>query len=199
MRLFHGLLGSAGAFALLSGCSSDTTETSQPQEDQVAVSNGTASDEDLIRNAMSVAPEAISREASVVVRNLDGSTRTLRPGTNGWTCMPDRPRTPGTDPMCMDQASMRWAQALRNKQAPPRDATGISYMSAGNDANNVNPHAQQPEPGDQRIESAGPRLMIVGIPVEQLKSYPSGRNPDTTKPYVMWGGTEYAHLMVPVR
>ena len=60
-------------------------------------------------------------------------------------------------------------------------------------------HAQQPEPGDQRIESAGPRLMIVGIPVEQLKDYPSGRNPDTTKPYVMWAGTEYAHLMVPVR
>lgn len=199
MKLFHGFIGSASAFALFTGCGSDAPETSRPQDHQVTTSSDAPSNEDLIRTAMSAAPETISREASIVVRNLDGSIRTLRPGTNGWTCMPDRPRTPGTDPMCMDQASMQWAQALRDKKAPPKDTIGISYMSAGNDANNVDPHALQPAPGDQRIVSVSPRLMIVGMPVEQLKNYPSGRNPDTTKPYVMWAGTEYAHLMVPVR
>ena len=28
--------------------------------------------------------------------------RTLRKGSNGFTCMPDNPVTPGPDPMCMD-------------------------------------------------------------------------------------------------
>lgn len=199
MRLLHRILGSVGACAILSGCSSDATETSQPQANQAAVSNAPASDEDLIRTAMSVAPEAIAREAAVVVRNPDGSERTLRQGTNGWTCIPDLSWTPGTDPVCRDQATMRWVQALVSRQAPPKDATGISYISAGNDASNVDPYARRPAPGDQWIRSAGPRLKIVGIPMEQLKNHPSGRNPDTTKPYVMWAGTKYAHLMVPVR
>ena len=199
MRLLLGLIGSAGAFALLLGCGSGTSEPSQRQEGQVAASDGAASDEDLIRTAMSAAPEAISRDASVVVRNLDGSTRPLRQGTTGWTCVPDRPRTPSTDPMCMNEASMRWAQALRNKQAPPTDAIGIAYMPRGNDPSNVDPHARQPEPGTSWVESAGPRLMIVGMPEQLLSSYPSGPNPDTSKPYVMWGGTPYAHLMVPVK
>ena len=31
-----------------------------------------------------------------------------------------------------------------------------------------------------------------------LKGYPSGAKPDTKAPYVMWAGTPYAHLMIPV-
>ena len=39
--------------------------------------------------------------------------------------------------------------------------------------------------------------MVVGA--ESLnKLYPAGAEPDTAKPYVMFGGTPYAHLMVPV-
>jgi hypothetical protein len=39
--------------------------------------------------------------------------------------------------------------------------------------------------------------MLVGAP-ESLKGYPTDANPDTSKPYVMWPGTPYAHLMIPV-
>jgi hypothetical protein len=39
--------------------------------------------------------------------------------------------------------------------------------------------------------------MIVGSK-EALAGHPSGAKPDTTAPYVMWAGTPYAHLMVPV-
>ena len=31
-----------------------------------------------------------------------------------------------------------------------------------------------------------------------MAGYPTDAKPDTTKPYVMWHGTPYAHLMVPV-
>jgi hypothetical protein len=40
--------------------------------------------------------------------------------------------------------------------------------------------------------------MVVGAP-SLLANYPRGPRPDTTQPYVMWAGTPYAHLMIPVR
>ena len=43
----------------------------------------------------------------------------------------------------------------------------------------------------------GPHIMVVGSK-EMLTGYPSGAKPDTSAPYVMWAGTPYAHLMVPV-
>jgi hypothetical protein len=41
--------------------------------------------------------------------------------------------------------------------------------------------------------------MVVGADPEFYAAYPSGPNPDTTQPYVMWAGTPYQHLMAPVR
>jgi len=35
--------------------------------------------------------------------------------------------------------------------------------------------------------------------MSMMEGYPESPTPDTTKPYVMWAGTPYAHLMIPVR
>ena len=35
-----------------------------------------------------------------------GSVTTVKQGTNGFTCMPDNPRSPGNDPMCLDANGM---------------------------------------------------------------------------------------------
>ena len=43
----------------------------------------------------------------------------------------------------------------------------------------------------------GPHLMVVGSN-EVLAGYPTGAKPDTSAPYVIWAGTPYAHLMVPI-
>jgi hypothetical protein len=41
--------------------------------------------------------------------------------------------------------------------------------------------------------------MIVGSDAkDMLQAYPRTPKPDPKKPYVMWAGTPYAHLMVPV-
>jgi hypothetical protein len=40
--------------------------------------------------------------------------------------------------------------------------------------------------------------MVVGSD-SLLANYPGGARPDTSRPYVMWAGTPYAHLMIPVR
>lgn len=52
-------------------------------------------DAEKIANAMSAAPSAVSRNASIVEMNEDGSMKVLRKGIGQWTCVPDDPTTPG--------------------------------------------------------------------------------------------------------
>jgi hypothetical protein len=40
--------------------------------------------------------------------------------------------------------------------------------------------------------------MIMGA-TEMLAGYPTSPDPDTSRPYVMWAGTPYAHVMMPVK
>jgi hypothetical protein len=69
-------------------------------------------------------------------------------------------------------------------------------LEGGTDASNTDPYAMKPTATNDWIKT-GPHIMIVGSK-EILAGYPSGPTPDTSAPYVMWAGTPYAHLMVPV-
>lgn len=157
------------------------------------------SDGQLIASAMSAAPDKVGRNASIVVMQADGGMRALREGTNGFTCMPDNPSTPGPDPMCMDKNSLEWVHAWVAHETPPAGKVGLMYMlSGGTDASNTDPFAAQPESGNHWVET-GPHVMIVGADDAFYDSYPRGADPDTSGPYVMWAGTPYRHLMVPVK
>jgi hypothetical protein len=125
--------------------------------------------------------------------------RTLRAGTNGFTCMPDDPNSPGPDPMCFDRPGSGWLDAyLAHKPPPPPGNIGFMYMLAGgSDASNTDPYATKP--ADGHWLSTGPHVMVVGADPAFYAAYPSGPNPDTTRPYVMWAGTPYQHLMAPVK
>jgi hypothetical protein len=144
-----------------------------------AAANG--GDQALIASAMSAAPPAIAVKATIVDMGAKGM-RVVRKGSNGFTCMPDNPTTPGPDPMCGDENAMNWATALMNHKEPDLQKVGFLYMLAGGtDASNTDPH-----------------VMVVGNQ-EILTHYPTSPEPDTTQPYVMWAGTPYAHLMIPVK
>ena len=157
-----------------------------------------ASDAAMIRSAMSAAPMSVSRDATIVAMGADGHMRTLRHGSNGFTCMPDSPSTPGPDPMCMDANALAWAMAWMGHTTPPANTVGLMYMLAGGtDASNVDPYSQHPSRGDPWVQT-GPHIMVVGSD-SLLAHYPAGTRPDAARPYVMWAGTPYAHLMVPVR
>src|SRR5215472_12581733 len=78
-----------------------------------------SSDAEKIANAMTAAPAAVSRDASVVEMNEDGSMKVLRKGSGEWTCVPDDPNSPGNDPMCLDPNAMEWLHAYATKSAPP--------------------------------------------------------------------------------
>jgi hypothetical protein len=157
------------------------------------------SDAQLIASAMAGGPAKVAQAATIVVMSADGKMRTLRKGTNAFTCMPDDPGTPGPDPMCMDKNSMEWVHALISHTAPAPGKIGFMYMLAGGtDASNTDPYATKPTATNHWIKT-GPHVMVVGADQSFYDSYPKGADPDTTNPYVMWAGTAYQHLMAPVK
>ena len=155
-------------------------------------------DAQLIASAMAAAPASVAKAATIVTMGADGM-RTLRQGTNGFTCMPDNPATPGPDPMCMDKNSMEWAHAWMTHQPPTPGKIGFMYMLAGGtDFSNTDPYATAPAANNHWIKT-GPHVMIVGADPGFYEGYPKGADPDTSVPYVMWAGTPYQHLMAPVK
>jgi hypothetical protein len=191
-----GLFLVAGAALSLAACDR-RGDVHQETRGNEAANAATAHPSDPIESAMAAAPASVSRDAAIVQAQADGSMRILREGRNGWTCMPDNPTTPGPDPMCMDQNAARWAEAWMARTQPPTETPGFMYMLAGGtDASNTDPYAQAPTEGNAWIET-GPHVMVVGSR-SILTGYPSGPNPDTSAPYVMWAGTPYAHLMIPI-
>jgi hypothetical protein len=156
-------------------------------------------DAQLIASAMSAAPPAISRDATIVAVGADGKLRTLREGTGAFTCVPDDPSTPGVDPMCLDRNGFEWFKALLAHEKPPEGKIWFAYMlKGGSDASNESPFASEPSAGKKWVQT-GPHVMVGGPGiVKMLDSYPATAD-DTRKPYVMFGGTPYEHLMAPVQ
>jgi hypothetical protein len=168
----------------------------------LAVSNMPAHAADnaaVIKNAMSAAPDAVAMNATIATFDDKMQMTILKKGTNGFTCMPDDPATPTNDPMCLDENSMAWLQAYMMKAQPKEGQVGIGYMLQGDSVpNNTDPYATAPAAGAKWLTD-GPHLMVFNA--KALTSvYPhTGDNPDTTQPYVMYPGTPYEHLMVPVK
>lgn len=126
---------------------------------------------------------------------MDWEGNVLKEGDNGYTCLPTPPMLSGTAPMCMDDEWMEWAKAWQNKADYAPDSLGISYMLAGDEgASNIDPYAEGPTEDNEWIVE-GAHLMILA-PAEMLEDFPT--DPHSGGPYVMWKGTPYAHLMVPI-
>lgn len=158
-----------------------------------------AADQKMIKSAMQAAPKKLSAAAAIVAMGADGQMRTLREGTNGFTCMPDNPATPGPDPMCMDKVALEWAGAWVGHKEPASGKVGFMYMlSGGTDASNTDPYATKPGAENHWVKT-GPHVMIVGAEASFYDMYPKSADPDTSVPYVMWPGTPYQHLMIPIK
>ena len=151
---------------------------------------------DMIASAVSAAPEAVSKDATVITMDEKGQMKTLRQGTNGWTCMPDSP-SPGVDPMCVDKNGAEWAMAWMGHKNPPEGKIGFGYMLAGgSDASNEDPFATTPPAGGTWVDT-GPHVMVLNTH-GKVEGYPT--NPSNPKaPFVMFAGTPYEHLMIPVK
>jgi len=101
-------------------------------------------DDELVASAMKAAPKKVAENATIVVPEAKGGMRTLRKGSNGFTCMPDNPEP--RDPIrCAGQECGDWIDAYLNHKTPPAGKVGLMYMlSGGTDASNTDPYATKP-------------------------------------------------------
>ena len=120
-----------------------------------------------------------------------GDAKTLQTGSNGFTCLVD----PEGTPLCADAKRMEWRKAVGAKKDPP-DKTGFIYMMAGDTGtSNHDPYATDKSHWVQ----TGPHVMIVGTAAREMAGiYPRTMDPDPSQAYVMFPGTPYEHLMLPV-
>jgi hypothetical protein len=168
-------------------CLAASTAAQQQQE----------TDQELIENAVAAAPAAVAGKAAVVVFDAKGKMRTLREGSNNFTCLPDDPANPANDPVCVDENGLEWVKALVAKKDPPPGKVGFGYMlQGGSTASNLDPYATEPPAGEWHQEP--PHVMIFNMG-ELPRDYPQpGEQADMSQPWVMWAGTPYEHLMIPV-
>ncbi len=146
--------------------------------------------EEMIKDALSATTPELAKGATVV----DWENNVLKKGDNGWTCLPT-PAGFEKAPMCMDAPWLEWAHAWMTKTDLNITQVGISYMLAGDSgASNSDPYAQE-ETDDWVV--GGPHLMVIVPDAAMLEGIPT--DPETGGPWVMWKGTPYAHIMVPVR
>jgi hypothetical protein len=151
-------------------------------------------DKELMAKLKEAAPAHVLEHATVMNMGADGKMKVIQEGNNGWTCM-----DPGGAPMCADKGAMEWVGAWQSKGPAPQKL-GFIYMLAGdNGASNTDPYATQTAPDNNWVKT-GPHVMIVGAEAKSLmQAYPRDAKADPNRPYVMWPGTPYEHLMLPVK
>lgn len=160
------------------------------------------SDAKKIADALSAAPADIGKHATVMdwPAKEGDKPRQLRAGTNGWVCFPSSPSEFGAasvgDPMCLDKQWQSWAEGWSTKTPPKVTGSGIAYMLKGDrGASNTDPFATKPAANNDWVVSP-PHIMVVYQDLKMLDAFPT--DPKSGGPWVMWKGTPYAHLMVPV-
>src|SRR5690242_17242105 len=159
-----------------------------------AAQHAMMTDKELLEKLQGAAPSEVLKDATILNMGADGQMKTIQTGTNGWTCM-----DPGEAPMCADQGGMEWGKAYMSK-GPALQKLGFIYMLRGdNGASNTDPYASGATPDNNWIKT-GSHVMIVGAEAKgMMQAYPRDAKPDPTRPYVMWPGSPYEHLMLPVK
>lgn len=158
----------------------------------VTIASAETVDEKIAR-AITAAPADITDNATIM--DVDGTI--LRVGTNNWVCLPGIGLIPGDEhPMCNDAVWMKWMAAVASGAAFTTDVVGISYMFAGDAlVNNDNPMATDPNDGGVWVQD-GAHIMMLFPNMEMVSNLPS--DPFVGGPYIMWGDTPLAHVMLPI-
>ena len=176
--------------------------------------NGDAGEPDLLHTSKewqiwvysSAAPSFLAQNATV----MGAANDTLRLGDNGWTCMPANPRGMSEPekgwknaheamPVCADAASMAWMQAWMKSEKPQLERDGFMWMLHGDmGEDNTTPMVLKKSDAADRSQwiESGPHMMLMPKDVAALANFTD----DFTRgePYVMFPGSDYAHLMIPV-
>jgi hypothetical protein len=193
-------LGGLGAAAWLSASlMAGGQATGQVHHQMPMPSKGMMTKDQKIANAMTAAPASVSAQATILdwPAKEGESPTVLRVGSNDWNCLPDMAESQGNDPMCVDQAWMKWIDGYTAHKPPQVTSVGIGYMIApgGGWGSNTDPYAMAAT-ADNQWSLHVPHLMIVVSNLASLEGISS--DPNNGGPYVMYAGTPYAHIMAPI-
>jgi hypothetical protein len=149
------------------------------------------SDAKKIALAVSAGPAEITKNATIIDMTDMSSPKQLRAGMNGWACY-----AMVNQPMCLDKEWQKWAEAWMGKKQLQLSGPGVAYMLRGDTgASNTDPYATAPTADNQWVVSPAHVMLLYQDP-KMLDAYPT--DPKSGGPWVMWKGTPYAHVMVPV-
>ena len=155
----------------------------------------------VVQAASAGGPAFITQAAEIAWIDSAGAVHSMRPGTNGFTCVivvPD----PFGGPICGDQNAAAWLLAmLRHEPRPPAmTAPGIAYMAGGGthyeDAQGtvLMEHDQSPHAAGSHRLREQPHWMLLWPYDPAATGLPTRENGAGT--YIMFAGTPWAHLMV---
>lgn len=152
-----------------------------------------------IQNARSAAPPSVSMASRVMIWPEDSLVaEEVVPGVGGWTCVPDDPRTPADDPVCRDDQSLSWYQALRTHRPPVLTGMAIAYrLKGGNTASDSDPYKMIPDSGQQWITD--PPTIEIAISADHNDVIYRGLPTTRTEhgPWIKWAKTPYAVIVMP--
>lgn len=157
------------------------------------------SDSAKIADAGRAAPAELTAKASILDwPAVDGAEfRVIRQGSSGWICLPDPPGDRNDEPMCLDDEWMGFMKAFKSGTPPTTKGVGLAYMLGGSWAvSNTEPRARAPSATNQWHDGGSHLMLLVPDPTS-LGKFPTTPSPKGG-PYVMWAGTPYAHLMIPL-
>jgi len=149
----------------------------------------------------SAAPAFIGDHATVI----GASGKVLREGTNGWTCRNLVPMPAGgfadahaSAAACSDPNAVAWVDAYIADTTPKLESDGWIWMKHGDlGVDNFKPYTDgQKDAGHKHYIESGAHMMLMPKDPSSL----DGQTTDYTTgaPYVMFKGTKFVHLMIPL-
>jgi hypothetical protein len=141
---------------------------------------------------MSAGPAEVAANATI----LDADGNVIQEGNNGYTCFPTPAGMLPPQPMCLDKTWMGWVAAWTSGTSPKTDRVGIAYMLGGDGGvSNTDPAGLDPATVDDWVKAEQHLMMLL----PNKAAYGTfTTDPSYGGPWVMWKGTPYVHLMIPI-
>ena len=123
---------------------------------------------------------------------MPGNPRGMSDPENGWKDPHE------AMPMVMDAQAMKWAMAFMSGKKPELDYDGWMYMLHGDmgEDNTKQLVFNKEDAAEGHWIESGPHIMLMPKDPSSLKGQTSDFN--SGGPYIMFEGTGYDHIMIPL-
>ena len=155
-------------------------------------------DAQLIEEAVLALPASL-RDGAAVVRFEGGRQEIMRAGTNGLYCRADDPDSPGIALWCYPEAHDAYARRWYQLAAEGNSAGEVDEIIAGE----IEAGDLEWPPGVVNYNLRGPNLdnavslTVVYVPFATGAEVGVPEERDFHRPWLMYAGTAFAHIMIP--